>query len=594
MVVFVVVLSACERPLESVAVEWRSGTLTQPVGALILPDAPEEALVAFRLPRPPRGTAVAASGGAVSSRDGAAATRPREDSDDDSSPSRFVVEGVGALGALTAVFRWEDESDSVALPFLGPESSTVQGRWRLVAPMPAWTADRSAAELARMEVVVRAADDATQGGRIERIVFGAVDEPAVALPSGRGDEDDAAAIVSLDWRIPVTETDGHQWEVDSLDHLLTAPTDAIILTYEQDEGVFADRRERPAVMVSIHSLTGAETPLAVRVRPGRHDLVLRPTLWGVEDPALIHISAPHEGFRLVGVSTSAVAEDPLEPIPVEASELVGYRSEWWRRSEFELFSWSLYPDILWIDSRDYGVQARMFRRLAFFVEKRGFIGTLLSDEELSTRHGWNAHNYRPEGLAAFFNEVERVDFPLTPEEEALREIIVYHRVIVRDATGQWGPGEGGVLAISQESFYELRRLLLTHEAMHGVYYQEPEFVRRVEEYWTDTLSEDEREFWRGFLSWMSYSPDDEYLMVNEFQAYLLQQEEIAVRWYFRSRIAGRLTASGGRWPEYVATFMAAHPDTFERAGAAVNQAIFEVAGLVGGDPYCIVPVGAEG
>ena len=92
------------------------------------------------------------------------------------------------------------------------------------------------------------------------------------------------------------------------------------------------------------------------------------------------------------------------PIPSDLG-LVGsyYPRSAWRQSDYELFAWNLYPSILIFDMRSYEVQSRFFKRLAFFVEKRGFRGEMLSDAELAARHGWNAHNYRPEDLAGFYN-----------------------------------------------------------------------------------------------------------------------------------------------------------------------------------------------
>ena len=235
----------------------------------------------------------------------------------------------------------------------------------------------------------------------------------------------------------------------------------------------------------------------------------------------------------------------------------------------------------------------MFKRIALFIEKRGYRERLLNDETIADLHGWNAHNYRGEGLADFFNAVERRSFSINRYEEQLRAIAERNGIIGRMADGTWSAGRGGVLAVSQESYPALRRLLITHEAMHGVFYEERRFREGVRRYWTSSLNERERRFWRETFRWMSYAPEDEYLMYNEFQAYLLQREEAVTRWYFRTRIADQVRGSGGR-SEPVDTFLGAHPTTFVDAADAMNRLLFETAGMVGGDPYCVHALDVEG
>ncbi len=396
----------------------------------------------------------------------------------------------------------------------------------------------------------------------------------------------------IDSRVPVARGEG-EWHFFDVAALVPRRTDALVIGYRQDPAAFVDYTDPIQAIIEFTDESGRSEALSLRVRPGRHDIVVRPHLWGVAADQ-VRIFTPEPGFFVEGLHGVRVDENRSTPIPVEMSELLMYPASEWRNPEFELFSWSLYPDLLWIDSRDYATQARMFRRLAFFVEKRGFQGRLLSDEELANRHGWNAHNYRPEGLADFFNAVAETEFPINELERELRAIALERGVLVAGEGDRVLPGIGGVLAISQESYLELRRLLLVHEAIHGVFYEEPAFRDAAFGYWDDELSPRERAYWMDFLSWMTYSPDDRYLMVNEFQAYLLQQRQTAVRWYFRTRIADRLRRNQPTRINEIDRFLQDHPTTFVRSGEAMNRALFEIAGMVGGDPFCLVPVDAEG
>ncbi|MFW5695531.1 MAG: hypothetical protein ACOCYB_10205 [Alkalispirochaeta sp.] len=403
----------------------------------------------------------------------------------------------------------------------------------------------------------------------------------VRLPGG-----DQGAI--FDDRLPVGRDRG-EWRLRDLSHLLAQPYAGVRLQYRMAEEAFDDREERPVVSVNIEGAGDERRTLRLYPRPGVREVILRPDVWDIEAAALT-MSESTDGFQLLRVSGQTPSEDPTIPVPIEMSELLRYPASQWRHDDFELFTWTLYPDILWFDTRNYEIQAQLFRRLAFFVEKRGFIGRLLTDEELEGRHGWNAHNYRPEGLADFYNAVRSTDFPINEYETSLLEILLQRGIIVENEEGRFLPGRGGVLSISQDSGFDLRQLLIVHEAMHGVFYKESSFRRRAFDYWEQDLDTRERGFWREFFSWMSYSPDDRYLMVNEFQAYLLQQRERGVRWYFRSRTVDRLKNAFPQRVEQLDIFLRDYPTTFVDAGGAMNQALFEAAGMVGGDPFCLQPI----
>lgn len=360
----------------------------------------------------------------------------------------------------------------------------------------------------------------------------------------------------------------------------------IAIEYTQDPDAFTKRERPPTVTIGIGGQTIRYIP-----HPGQRTVTIRPELWGSPGGEIV-IRRVSPGFQPTAIYEVTDPIDPLEPIPIELSELLVYPTERWRHDEYEIFAWSAYPNILWIDSVDYRVQSAFFKRLAFFVEKRRFMGTLVTDDELAGRHGYNAHNYRPEGLVAFFNAVEAEGFPINRYEETLRDLIESRGIIYRDETGSWAPGVGGVLGISMESYPALRRLLLVHEAMHGVFYEVPAFREGVIAYWYDSLTERERQYFRDAFAWMGYSPTDEYLMYNEFQAYVLQQSESAVPWYFRTRVADRVRGSVGR-SEPVDQFLADHLDTFRRAGSVLNALLFQTAGMVGGDPFSLAPVDGE-
>ena len=135
--------------------------------------------------------------------------------------------------------------------------------------------------------------------------------------------------------------------------------------------------------------------------------------------------------------------------------------------------------LLIFDTADYATQSRLFRRLAFFVEKRGFRGRLLTDEDLAGRRGYNAHDYAAPDLARFFTLAQHEGVVLNEAELLLRDVAVMHGIVQPDPGGGWRAGAGAILSISQASSPLLRDLLLRHEALHGLYFTHARYRESV-------------------------------------------------------------------------------------------------------------------
>ncbi|MGA2765592.1 MAG: hypothetical protein ABSG17_19765 [Spirochaetia bacterium] len=198
---------------------------------------------------------------------------------------------------------------------------------------------------------------------------------------------------------------------------------------------------------------------------------------------------------------------------------------------FTLYRWDRFPSILILDTVSFGFQDRMFSRLAFFLEKRGFRGELLSDGELQRMHGWNAHDYGSEGLASFFNAAKRTGFSLNDEELTLRDIALANGIL-RMTGDLYAPGAGGVISISRSSSAIERRLLLSHESFHGIFFASAEYRAFCFRLW-DSLDLRAKAFFKKFLDELGYDTDYRYLVVNEFQAYLMQQSPRSAPEYFQ-------------------------------------------------------------
>jgi|GEM_PF-1280264 len=250
----------------------------------------------------------------------------------------------------------------------------------------------------------------------------------------------------------------------------------------------------------------------------------------------------------------------LPPLPADLETVLSFPQDAWRTKEVEVFRWSLFPEILIFDTKDYNTQKELFHRLAFYLEKKGYRGKLHPEEKIWELHGWNAHNYRGEGLASFFNEAVKTNFPLNSRERWLAEYLVTYGVLER-RSGTYVPGKGGLLSISRESTNTHRRFLLSHEAFHGVYYVSKPFQEAVASLWKG-LSVEERKYWLYVLSWLQYDTSDPYLVVNEFQAYLLQQSPNQVDRYFKETMVKRILEKNPEMEGFFKELFEKHPDMF--------------------------------
>ena len=321
---------------------------------------------------------------------------------------------------------------------------------------------------------------------------------------------------------------------------------------------------------------GMRRSFAVIRQPGRQPVYLHGGEIGFQPRRVLleHAAATAAaGAPATGLFSAAVlalppggAGEPPAAVPADLGTILRLDRTHWRRGDFELYQWSGVPGgaeapVLVFDTADYATQARLFRRLAFFVEKRGFRGRLLGDDELAGRRGYNAHDYAAPDLARFFSLAQEQGLALNDQELLLRSVAVAHGILQPDPGGGWRAGTGAILSISQASYAQLRDLLLRHEALHGLYFTHAPFREAVWAAWQQ-LTEDEQRFWILLLAAVNYDVDYPDLVVNEFQSYLLQQDANRVANFlavWNGRLRARhpehadaiaaVTGATGRWRE---------------------------------------------
>ena len=282
---------------------------------------------------------------------------------------------------------------------------------------------------------------------------------------------------------------------------------------------------------------------------------------------------------------SELASMDYSPVPADIGTMLQYKKSAWRRSDWELFSWNLFPDILVLDYRDYALQAASLKRLSFFVEKEGFSGKLINNEVLSGLHGWNAHDYRASDLAAFFSMAGYENFILNSEEYELRSILLRNNIIAKAENG-YDPVSGGILSYSIESSPRLRRLFITHEGYHGIFFSNLEFVTEVQAIW-EGLEVLEKQFWYNFLSWKRYDINNSYLVLNEFMAYLMQQNIENVESYYKEYIIPKYLVAFPERTGDMNEFLLNYPDHFLNNAKRVEEAAFRLNSIKAGELRCL-------
>lgn len=215
----------------------------------------------------------------------------------------------------------------------------------------------------------------------------------------------------------------------------------------------------------------------------------------------------------------------LYPYVCDPGLIFSWKATNWRGPDYELFEWAQFPGVLYMDTRSYSIQNDFFRRLAYFVEKAGYRGKLLTDVQLQGMLGYNAHDYRAASLADFFTTAKKLGFALNKREYLLRDILLANGVILENNEGFYDEGVGAIISISQESQPYLRRTFVAHEGWHGIFFTDADYRNAVAAvyYTMDPISLD---FLHGYWSsqpGLQYDLSDTYLMHNELMAYLMQQ-----------------------------------------------------------------------
>lgn len=356
-------------------------------------------------------------------------------------------------------------------------------------------------------------------------------------------------------------------------------------------------RVMPKTEISVRAEEGAAPQKKVRLSVNGQNISIR--LNRSSSAKTVQSAAFENGIEKIGLTENAELVDRLImsanapslaqgqdaavlfPLKTDLGLVMDWPQKNWRRADYELFEWELFPGVLFFDFSSYAVQNQFFTRLAYFAEKAGYKGTLVSDDFVKNKHGYNAHDYKAEDLAAFFSEAERQQFALNEYELLLKEILEANRIIIK-GSGGFTAGDGAVISFSRESPRYLRHTFLAHESWHGIFFTTESFRNVCAACYT-MFDPGSLEFIQTFWETqpgLGYDRNDEYLMQNEFMAYIMQQPVSSVRSYFL-QVAGRgsVNRMQGESAQYIRDTQA---QAFVDAAEVLNSYALDTWGLACG------------
>lgn len=141
------------------------------------------------------------------------------------------------------------------------------------------------------------------------------------------------------------------------------------------------------------------------------------------------------------------------------------------------------------------------------------------------------HDVLVSELVLFFNLAERDKLELFAEEIVLRDFAI-GQGLMKVWRGIYQALKPDVVILSVPQIQEkreneprvselARRAIFTHEIAHGEYYANPYYAKYCQRFWFEVLNDEQREVFKNFLSKYNYAVNEEELLINEMQAYLL-------------------------------------------------------------------------
>lgn len=327
--------------------------------------------------------------------------------------------------------------------------------------------------------------------------------------------------------------------------------------------------------------------ITIRRVPNQSTVTIYPNL--LENPA-IEVSVTEQkndltSLLLISDANNTYTETPhvLHPVLADPGMIVNWPQNTWRYDGYEVFKWEQFSDILVFDTENYAIQSKMFKRLAFYLEKTGYAGTIWPDSVIASLHGYNAHDYQAKDLARFFAQAEKESFQLNEDEVELKDILFQNGLLQRDKNNNVIAGVGAIASISRETPSYLRVKLLCHELLHGLYFTHEDYRNAVAKIYAKTDKESLRfllAYWEANPS-LGYDTTNQFLVQNEFMAYMVQQSVASIPSYYAKNIA-TWKSTNRDLPELAEYIRDTNAIGFVIAATSIQKYLFSTWGFAAG------------
>lgn len=195
-----------------------------------------------------------------------------------------------------------------------------------------------------------------------------------------------------------------------------------------------------------------------------------------------------------------------------------------------------------IDFPSLQEQARMFGRIVLFVERHGAPKThVLTQDEVRQwleQHSQRietltvGNNFRASQLARFFNTAHLQKEALTGDEQQLRDWLL-QAGLLRQAAEVLAAAEPEAVIVTLPQASSVpgcaactvkdthRKVILEHELSHAHFATDMHYRDYVMSFWTNLTAQDAGAKFIQFLRKRGYNTDDQELLANEMQAFLM-------------------------------------------------------------------------
>ncbi|WP_025375534.1 hypothetical protein [Borrelia parkeri] len=219
--------------------------------------------------------------------------------------------------------------------------------------------------------------------------------------------------------------------------------------------------------------------------------------------------------------------DINKPINSDLKFIFNYKKENYRRDSFELFKLIAEPDIYVLKFKNLNDQSLMLKRIAFFIEKKGFRGMLLSNNELKNKVGWKGHNYRLKDIITFFNVAQKSNIKLNKKEIILKNLIIINKLAhIENNTIKIKDKSRNIAfatyAEDETMSKTAQMTIFMHEILHMYFFTDNNFNKAIFNFWNKNVSSKDKKAWIKFLDNKGYDVKSQYLIINEFFTYTTQ------------------------------------------------------------------------